>query len=607
MQINEVDLCDYLSFLDCNAIRFAPGINLVVGINNSGKSAFLRALVPSEPATANRNENRFEIAQLPQPTVNLRLRISGTRLKDMALQLGGEIPKPSDTPSAEFLEKLFSADALPIHLVHRGGGLTSAPYPGHGMFDVASVDLRRMAPARMAVIVRNEGGNLESREEANDGDAIPRFVTQICAEDIYYFSAYRTRNWEYQYEKTNRLTPDASNLPAFLATLQGERMSVFRKIVDQLKIILPAVGDIACSPSGSTGRTEILVYPNLKVVPDGLTFPLRESGTGVGQVLAILSAVATKKKCVIIIDEINSFLHPAAVKALLRLFHTEYDHHQYIVSTHSAEVISVSNPSTVHLLRRDGCKTTIRTLDLKNVIELRDVARELGVSMTDVFSADSIVWVEGPSEEVCFPIVYQHATGSCPPQSTKLVAVKATGSFMRKKDKKLVFEIYERLCGAALPLVTSTRFSFDSENLKSEEREELKRQSGDAIQFLPRRHLECYFLHPQSIADFIASKELPEQERVSPNAVRVEMERLAGTQEFSLREWANSINDTAWQSKVNAARLIDQVCQNLTASRVCFDKVNDCPSLLKLVLKNDASRVIELQEYVTKIIYQHGS
>jgi len=135
----------------------------------------------------------------------------------------------------------------------------------------------------------------------------------------------------------------------------------------------------------------------------------------------------------------------------------------------------------------------------------------------------------------------------------------------------------------------------------------LSKTSGNAIQFLPRRHLECYFLHPQSIADFIASKELSEQERVSPDAVRVEMERLAGTQDLSVREWANSIDDAAWQSKVNAARLIDGVCQNLTASRVFFDKVNDCPSLLRLVLKNDASRLIELQEYVTKTIYQHGS
>src|SRR6059058_1643718 len=74
---------------------------------------------------------------------------------------------------------------------------------------------------------------------------------------------------------------------------------------------------------------------------------LSDSGTGVAQVIAILAAVLTRTYAVIVIDEINSFLHPAAAKALIRILKTEHGDHQYIISTHSAEVISASQPNSL--------------------------------------------------------------------------------------------------------------------------------------------------------------------------------------------------------------------------------------------------------------------
>jgi AAA15 family ATPase/GTPase len=45
-----------------------------------------------------------------------------------------------------------------------------------------------------------------------------------------------------------------------------------------------------------------------------LGFSLDSSGTGVSQVVAILTVMAMFTQAVIVIDEINSFLHPAAAK-----------------------------------------------------------------------------------------------------------------------------------------------------------------------------------------------------------------------------------------------------------------------------------------------------
>ena len=122
-----------------------------------------------------------------------------------------------------------------------------------------------------------------------------------------------------------------------------------------------------------------------------LSFPLISSGTGVSQVIALLTAILTVDKAVIIIDEINSFLHPAAVKAMLRILQTQFMQHQYIISTHAPEVIGFSNPKTIHLVKRTGYESSIERLDLAKVGNFREVAEHLGVSMADVFAAERII------------------------------------------------------------------------------------------------------------------------------------------------------------------------------------------------------------------------
>lgn len=99
LRILSAELHDYLSFRDCPPIEFHEGINLVVGTNNSGKSALLKALNPNLPAQANRSEERFRESELPSPNVTLTIRISGEHIRQAALEQGGDIfiPTPDNT------------------------------------------------------------------------------------------------------------------------------------------------------------------------------------------------------------------------------------------------------------------------------------------------------------------------------------------------------------------------------------------------------------------------------------------------------------------------------------------------------------------------------
>ena len=159
--------------------------------------------------------------------------------------------------------------------------------------------------------------------------------------------------------------------------------------------------------------------------------------------------------------------------------------------------------------------------------QFREVAEHLGVAMADVFAAEKIIWVEGATEELCFPLLYQHAAKNPLPRGTIFTSVIATGDFMSKKrDRKLVFEIYERLSGTAAPLVTSVAFSFDSEDLSPDEKEDMDRQSGGLIHFLPRRHLECYLINPVAIAAFVVSKDTQSTGIVTAEVVSVKLAEL---------------------------------------------------------------------------------
>jgi hypothetical protein len=436
-------------------------------------------------------------------------------------------------------------------------------------------------------------------------DTSSALLTSICNGDIFYFTAERLNIGASPFGNVRRLSSNAADLPAFLLTLMGERGSIIDRLKNHLRAIFPSFGNLSIRPNSGSGLIEVVIWPTESMDRPELSFPLSVSGTGIGQVLAILSVVMTTSESVIIIDEINSFLHPGAVKALLQLLQTEYTQHQYIISTHSPEVISFSNPSIIHVVRRHGFKSQVHSLERKQVEGIRDVVRQLGFSMTDIFLADRVIWVEGPSEKLCFPELYFMATGRAVSNRTTITSVIATGDFMRKRDRELVFEIYKRLSSEVSPLVSSVSFSFDTEDLKDQEKLDMKRESREMIDFLPRRHLECYLVHPESIADFIAQQtkeNLTEAPALTANAVEATLKNLAGTPKFKVTEWRNDLEDKEWLARVDAAKLIKKTCEEISNERVTFNKNDDSLALLRLVIKNNPAQLAELGDYVRRLV-----
>lgn len=600
MRLRKIRVEGFQSFLDSGDIEFTEGVNLIIGQNNSGKSALLRALQPTLPDDRHRIPERWEAFQLPKSKITFTIEASGVEIRNWALRSGQPQIFPVNSEQVgdvlPVMSKVFQLASVVITCTRTHDTVFSATYPSHDRFAY------QPPTEKFGASMTPADGELKIGPYFGGDDTLPNLYWNAWNTGMFYFMAERMAIGEAPVGHALRLAPNASNLPTVLNTLSSERRGVFERLVGHVREIFPTVGNLNVRLRPDNGLFEIRVWPTLAMEQVELSFPLNSSGTGVAQAIAILTAIMTVENAVIVIDEINSFLHPAAVKALLRILQTKYGHHQYIISTHAPEVIGFSNPKIIHLVKRSGYNSSIERLNLTKLSEFREVAEHLGVSMADVFAADRVIWVEGPTEELCFPFLYQSLSGKPMPLGTIITSVAATGDFNRKRNREIVYEVYSRLSSAAATLVVATAFSFDTEQLTDAEKAEMVKESGGRLSFLPRRHFECYLIDPVAIANMIVAKDPGSVGAVTRDAVKAKLVALASDKKFAIPEWDNDLDNTDWLAKVDAAKLIAQATTDLSGVRAEFNKKEDSLALLQQILEREPEKLRPLYEYVAALV-----
>ncbi len=601
MQIHEFRVQSLSSFEDSGLIQLGPGLNFVVGQNNSGKSALISSLRDFSH-NPHRNADLFQQELLQPSTQSIKATFSPRALAIRALRNGPNLHWPVFEASQSEATRghremcdFFTSDVATLSL-KRGAGSIFAITEG-----AANAETGLTLEARMGTDLQPTPVGIQS----GPSPSLPGIVYHYWHENVFYFSAQRYNVGTCAINMPSRLNSDANNLPAVLMRLSGDRGDLFRELTQHMRDIFPSVKNLSVTSPPDSQTLKILVWPTLEQRHPELSVGLDDSGTGLSQVLAILTVAMIMDATVIVIDEISSFLHPAAAKALVRILESHYGHHQYVISTHSPEVISACSPSTVHLVKKIGFRSTITPIDLSSVLGIREVTNELGVSMTDVFASDRVVWVEGPTEEKGFAYIFEQTrdarsleTSASAPQFT---AVVATGDFARRERRELVFEIYSRLTSAAATIAASASFAFDREGLSPQQMEDLDRGSNGRVKFLPRRLFECFLIDPAAITRVI-NAELDEDDHVSPDVVAQRLIALAAETRFKARdEWRGSLSGQAWLEKVDAASLLAAVFTDVTRSRLEFSKRRHSFEILRDMLETNPAMLSDLIEFVKSL------
>lgn len=600
MRINTLRIRNYKGFKDSADINFGAGFNVIVGQNNSGKTALLETLKlrgcenrPYRGLKTQRNNPE------PASLFEVKLSMLGTELKAAVLSQGGrvEIPIPHEQKhdAQQFIDALFATSELHFHFqTSYNADFTSLQYPSHGLFLDSGSGADTFSPVQPSPDRQTpqSHGAINGRQ-----DNLLAILANSHVNHMYVFKAERLNIGTSPVESTAVLSPDARNLPSVLLTLQGNTFQ-FEKFKRHVREIFPSIHDVVITSSGNN-----VISINIWMVPpdslrNDLTVKLEECGTGVGQVLAILYVAMTSASSIIAIDEPNSFLHPGAAKKLIQIL-KQYPN-QYIISTHSPELISVADPDTIHQILWDGEQSVVREFDRASVEDMQHLLCDVGVNLSDVFGADQVVWVEGHTEELCFPLMLAQASPA-DARRVNFVRLRNTGDLKARPRQKaqMVWDIYTNLTKGAGILPPVLAFNLDKEDLSPEEQKKLLQISGGKLKLLPRTTYENYLLHPEAIAAIVnaehAKSGVPSM--ITPQEVDDWIKKNGGNFKGAAK-WDGDHSQGDWIANCLGASLLEALFEE---RKLQYKKTSHSVELTKWLLDHAPHHLAELTDYVCKL------
>jgi AAA15 family ATPase/GTPase len=643
MYISRFQLLNYKSFRDSGVLEFQPGINIIVGANNSGKTALLEALSLSFETSPHRS-----IETLPQPnsTPNresvAKVTLIFTKAEIHSLfdnlspncYVGLSSAGNSYLPASEVLAlfQKWMDNPNDVELTVSKSTANSVNRDGISIKDLdPAIKLTEYRPEKFTIgssrnrnkniLIKDDSGRFSLDQGTNETDS------SYTEKDFFVtiFHRFRERVSQLQAQRfvgqcsignDENLNSSASNLAEVIHLLESpSKKKLYESFNQHVSTMFPQFEWVSTKILSKQTRQppdlKILLWPTktLESGREDLAFSLSDCGTGTGQVLAILYAVlASPEHRPIIIDEPQSYLHPGAAKKLIQIL-KEFPQHQYFIATHSAEIISAANPSTIVKLRYEDGQTQASAMNAKDIKEQRSLLAELGVSLSDVFGADSILWVEGPTEELCFPLILEKLAPKLL-TGTKIVSIKNTGDLSGKKAHfaDVMFDLYQRLSGGNNLYPPAVGFVFDRENRTKQDLTDLRKRSPEPIHFLERCMYENYLLYPDAIAAVLNREDAGREQPLTSEAVREGLEinkvKLKEKKDcFSKDTTPEYLSNPQYvDENINAAKLLDVLFSELSEARVEFRKTTHSVMLTEWLLENNPEHFAELAQFLRGIL-----
>lgn len=329
---------------------------------------------------------------------------------------------------------------------------------------------------------------------------------------------------------------------------------------------------------------------------DDLAPALAECGSGIPHLLAMLYVVYSKKQKLIMVDDPESFLHASAIRRLVEVFRRSG--HQFILTTHSPTVISAASVRSITLVKSSDGVSHVDQLDATQSETLRMCLAEVGVSLSEVFGADHILWVEGPTEEICFPTITEKLRGSIP-FGTMIKAVVATGD-LEVKDASRIFGIYDRLSAGPALLPPATGFLFDDEGRSEAKKNDMRKRGAGRVWFLSRRMYENYLVNPAALAQVINTVDSSRPDPVMPSDIQAWLAKEGRSTEFGVPPAENP--ERPWETYVNGAKVLRRLFSCFSDQRIRFEKPIHSVQLTRWILEHEPETFREIADLISDIV-----
>lgn len=590
MYIESVSIENYKSFWSRQTLQFEPGFNLLLGANNAGKTTVFDVIDLGNLNEPHRSELTIpafggQTTQMSETEVTLVTRFNELRKLVGPTQLYLPITHPNTG-----LDSQQVTDRI-LQLIDRDGVLKLVSKFSNNIetVDLVVDDLIRGVSTRerqylLAAFVQFLPKELLPKIEITNSEVsglVCNYVQKFKPK-IYRFNALRRPGHHCAQQESPVLDREAASLPYCINHLHTNDSHGHKTLCELINRVFPSVKWVQAPPTGS--GFELKCLPTLPSARrDDLAIPMGRMGQGIGNIIAMLYVVLTSREPqVIAIDEPNSFLHPRALKELLAILEAEGKQHQFILTAHSADVLTAVNAKTISVLEFDGVATTAKQVGSKDFHALRGSLADLGIRMTDLHAKDRVFWVEGQSEELVMPALLRWA---CPEVAagTSVLRVEDTNTFAKKKvAPEEIVKIYERLSTASAAFVPPmVCILLDSESRTPKQREDIEASSRGKLRFLDRRMLENHLLHPQAIAD--ALKELGQ-------ATASEAVHAALCKHFVLTALPGNLVE------VDGAAALKAVFSDLSNATQEFRKTRDVPTIVNWLIENDPNHLLALRQ-----------
>jgi energy-coupling factor transporter ATP-binding protein EcfA2 len=500
MHLRRIELRNFRAYQTAE-LDFEPkGLSVVIGPNNSGKSALLSALdmVGGQPV-----EGQLPFAgSAASPEIRAFFAFDADERQQLtetvAPQFQDEAKAATDGAVYTFSDV---RDGLPrlgviqIAVVRSDGhqwpiaDLALHPVaPGYGTIQTVDWsnwlhDWPDKLELRQGVQL---GGNVTRDLERGDPGSLPAMLA-IWRLGFYHFRSLRpgTSGRTTSTEHHPSLQSTGVDLVNYLQWLRGHREDDWGKIRETMRELIPDVGRLQIRAAGNQAEVGFEAQ--------GLGFVnIKDAGTGVEQLLLTITAGQTAAAGMLLHEEPETNLHPGAQRLLMRHIVEWSERRPVVLATHSAVIMDAALRGRVYEVSRAGISSTVRPV--RGRTDVADLLSRLGTRFSDILGSERVLIVEGDTDgailDSWFPELQSHST----------VSVVPGGGGAGVWHMQLMEDVTEAADQLPRPVV----FLRDRDELTDRD---LARLAGlSAVRVLSRRELENYLLNPAAIATVLAER-----------------------------------------------------------------------------------------------------